>query len=415
LPRFFPDWLKGYIDFTRASEAPLPFHFWTGVSTIAGALRGKVWRSEKQFRWTPNFYIVLVGPAGIVQKSTSINLGMELLEEVDDPGIKFGPPSATWQALIRIMGDAAQFVENIGPNGEDYSFTVSCVTLPISELGTFLKIAAEGLSEVLIEMWDGQIKKRTWRHATATTGVADVQNPWLNMIGATTPTWLRNNFPEAQIAGGLTSRIIFVYGEHKQRLIAYPSQEWRGSDYEDHRAKLISDLTEIARLSGQFSLTPGAIEWGTEWYADLHNTRPLHLAHERFDSYLARKQAFLHKLAMVRAAATGDALVITEETLKWADKLLTGVETHMIKAFQSIGLTDQYKQVEEIVALVRRHSRMTLNEIFSHVRTNMNQKDFLEALSAAKTAGLVEVLDEVYQGKSRKIVVSLADDNVATA
>lgn len=387
MARNFSDWIKGYLDFCRSSEAPRQFHFWTGVSTIAGALRGKVWRQENQFRWTPNFYIVLVGPAGVVQKSTSIGIGMSLLEEVDDPGIRFGPPSATWQALVKVMGEAAQAVEYTLPDGTKETFTISCVTLPVSELGTFMKIAQEGLPEVLIEMWDGQVKKRTWTHSTATTGNYDVQNPWLNMIGGTTPTWLKNHMPESQIGGGLMSRIIFVYGETKQRFVAYPSQEWKGADYYVYKRRLVEDLTEIAKMTGHFELTPDAIEWGEGWYRNLHMQRPLHLADERFDAYLARKQAFLHKLAMIRAAATTGTLILTRETLQWADQALLMAEADMIKAFRSIGLTDQYRHVESILAVVRARKHVRLGDVFAAVRTSMTREDFLKAVAAAETAG----------------------------
>src|SRR5262245_37982800 len=88
------------MDFTRHSEAPSLFHFWTGVSTIAGALRRRVWQEQHLFQWIPNFYIVLVAPAGIATKSTTLNLGMGLLERV--AGVHFGPESGSWQGL----GDA---------------------------------------------------------------------------------------------------------------------------------------------------------------------------------------------------------------------------------------------------------------------------------------------------------------------
>ena len=82
MPRNFPNWLQGYLEYTKASESPTPFHFWTGVSTIAGALRRRVWIDQRYFQWTPNFYIVLVGPAGVAAKSTSLRSGMKLLEKL---------------------------------------------------------------------------------------------------------------------------------------------------------------------------------------------------------------------------------------------------------------------------------------------------------------------------------------------
>lgn len=91
--RHFDDWLKTYMLYTRDSESPDEFHFWTGVSTIAGALRRRVWIDMRKFLWTPNFYIILVGPPGIVTKSTTTSVGYNLLRHVE--GVHFGPDSAT--------------------------------------------------------------------------------------------------------------------------------------------------------------------------------------------------------------------------------------------------------------------------------------------------------------------------------
>lgn len=58
-------WLKTYVHHQRHSEAPTAFHFWSGVSTIAGALRRKVWTDHRYYQYTPNFYILLVAPPGL--------------------------------------------------------------------------------------------------------------------------------------------------------------------------------------------------------------------------------------------------------------------------------------------------------------------------------------------------------------
>jgi hypothetical protein len=95
VPRHFKHWLKAYLDYTSASEAPDAFHFWTGVSTIAGALRRHVWVEQHIFQWIPNFYIIFVAPAGVATKSTTLNLGMglawsRLTEFTSDPNQDLG-------------------------------------------------------------------------------------------------------------------------------------------------------------------------------------------------------------------------------------------------------------------------------------------------------------------------------------
>ena len=78
-----PNWIKTYMQYSSFSEAPDKMHFWVAVSTIAGALRRRVWIDQGYFQWTPNFYIILVAPPGIVSISTSLSIGMILLRQLE--------------------------------------------------------------------------------------------------------------------------------------------------------------------------------------------------------------------------------------------------------------------------------------------------------------------------------------------
>ena len=117
MSRHFSNWLKAYMQYTRDSESPDAFHFWTGVSTVAGALRRRVWIDMRKFQWTPNFYIILVGPPGVAAKSTSLRNGMRLLEQVE--GIKFGPQSMTWQALTQVLEESMEYTKYLDEKGEE--------------------------------------------------------------------------------------------------------------------------------------------------------------------------------------------------------------------------------------------------------------------------------------------------------
>jgi hypothetical protein len=86
------------MEYASFSEAPKHMHFWTAVSTIAGALRRRVGLTWLIFRWHPNFYIILVAPPGIVSKSHYCWYWNVPLKKV--PDIRFGPDVVTWQALV---------------------------------------------------------------------------------------------------------------------------------------------------------------------------------------------------------------------------------------------------------------------------------------------------------------------------
>jgi hypothetical protein len=386
--RNFPNWLKAYVAFTADSESPDDFHFWTGVATVAGALRRRVWIDMRKFQWTPNFYIILVGPPGIATKSTSIRTGIRMLEQV--PGIHFGPPSITWQKLADVLASSVEHMKLVLPTGEEVFYPMSCLTISVSELGTFLKIDDTSLVDVLVDLWDGQLS--TFGHSTKTSGSVEIKNPWLNIIGCTTPAWLKANFPEHLIGGGLTSRIVFVYGEKKRKLVAYPDEVMPDADYHEMERKLVEDLKQIALMQGPMILTPEARAWGHAWYAK-HWTAPRanHMASDRYQGYLSRKQTHIHKIAIILCAARSNSMFIHDTDLHEASLLLESAEPHMLKVFESIGVVDESRRANELEKFVRAHGWLSADQLYTFVRNIMTQKDYEEALKSAVRAGTFKV------------------------
>lgn len=387
MARHFPNWLKAYCSFTESSEAPLEFHFWTGVSTIAAALRRRVWKDELHFKWTPNFYIIFVGPAGVVTKSTTLNIGRKLLSNI--PSVVFGPDSMTWHGLAKDFQRAVEYCV-YQKNGKDEKILMSPLTCSVSELGTFLRPDDTSLISFLTDVWDG--KEHPFRHTTLSSGEIVIENAWLNIIAATTPAWLQSNFPPGLISEGIGSRIIFIYADAKRRLTAYPSQTKPTLDYHSTEKKLIDDLTEIASMIGPYDLTRDAYAWGENWYL-VHNQggRNPAMASGRYGGYLARKQTHLHKLAMVLAAAKRNELVIERDDLIEADTILTTSESSMIRVFESMGVVDEAKHVAELVTFVKAHQWITARDLYRLCYNIMSERDFKQALKISIDGDLLEV------------------------
>lgn len=386
--RKLADWLRGYMEFTSHSESPDQFHFWTGVAAIAGALQRKVWIPQVYYTWTPNFYIILVGPPGVAKKSTSVSMGVSLLRGV--PNIKFGPDSMTWQALAAAMEDALSAYKVQGwENGavkEDVHKMCS-ITCAVSELGTFLDPRNAELVNFLTDVYDG--REGAWDRHTRTQGNTRVENPCVNIIGCTTPAWLRENFPDVLVGGGLTSRILFVYGDRKRRHVAYPALEVDNKKFMEMREVMLHDLRLISEMRGEYLMDKEATDWGTEWYTKLEDNRPANLASERYSGYLSRKQTHVHKLAMVMAASRRDKLIITRNDLQRAEQKITELEKDMTKVFESIGLSQSGKHIEEIINIVRTCRKIEMKKIWNMCRMGMERREFLDAVRGAMEAGYV--------------------------
>ena len=211
MARQLKNWIDAYMKYTQYSEAPEEFHKWTAIGSIAGALRRRVWFYMGYFSWYPNFFMFFVAPPGVVSKSTTVSLGVDLLREV--PGIHFGPSSITWQALIKALEDAQEDVMS----GDEFN-PMACLTIPVSELGTFLDPRNREMIDVLVDLWDG--KTGVWEKVTKTGSSERIVNPWIHIMGCTTPSWIAENFGDYFFGGGLASRSVMIYADQKRSLVA---------------------------------------------------------------------------------------------------------------------------------------------------------------------------------------------------
>lgn len=409
--RILKDWIGEYMKYSGHSEAPDKFHFWTAVSTVAGALRRQVWLDMKYFQWTPNFYIIFVAPPGIVSKSTTLSIGMNLLKKVK--GVNFGPDAVTWQALTQALSESTEMVTM---PGDGLMHPMSCITIASSEFGTFLNPKDREMVDVLVSLWDGQLG--TWEKKTKTQGDDKIANPWINIAACTTPKWIQGNFPDYMIGGGFTSRCIWVYANKKRRLVAYPGMEVP-KDFDEQAKRLIHDLNVIGLMKGEMTLSPEAIEFGTQWYEQHYqDSRNKKLDNQRFEGYLARKQTHIHKLAIVLSASRSDSLVIERWALEAAADLATGLEAEMHKVFENIDLSDEGKYAEELLSIIKAYETITEDALYKISWKYIPSDHWAKAVGILLETGQIgrkingkEVyLYAKYPGQATKVEASTPDD-----
>ncbi len=376
------DWLKSFVEFGSYGEAPLKMIFWTGVSAIAGALRRRVWIDQRFFTWVPNFYIILVAPPGVVSKSTTANIGMNLLRQI--PDIRFGPDVVTWQSLVTSFAESAESFQL--PSG-DWE-TMSSLTISSDELGTFLNPNDREMIDVLVSLWDG--KKGTFRKQTKMSGNDTIQNPWINIIGCTTPSWIAENVPEYMIGGGFVSRCVFIYTDKKRQFVPYVD-EAVPAEFGDLRSSLVHDLEEMSTLCGEFQISEPAREWGRTWYTDHWQKGREGLDTEQFANYLSRKQTHLHKLAMILSASQGNTLLIEPHHLQHAEAMLSSIEPDMHKVFARIGKSEVTKATAEILDRLDGYP-IPKETLFRRMMHSVTIREFDEALAGVCASGMARIV-----------------------
>lgn len=318
------------------------YKLWCGISVIAACLKRKCVLNWGTLTLYPNMYVVLVGPSGKCRKGTAMNQGMWFMREM---GIKMAAESITREALIRELKEANNDV-SVDPTTGEISMHAS-LTVYSQELTVFLGYNNQALMSDLTDWYDCRSE---WTYRTKTQGTDAIIGVWVNLIGATTPDLLQTTLPQDAIGGGLTSRIIFVYENKKEKTVATP---FLSHEERILRDKLKDDLSRICALSGEFTVTNSFIDSYVPWYIAYSNGKPPFQDY-RFSGYFERRPSHLLKLCMIVNAARSSKMELDKVDFNKALEILEMTEKKMPYTFSGVGKSvtaDSMARVMKIVAV----------------------------------------------------------------
>ncbi len=367
-------WFKAYYEYARHGESPEVYNLWTAISVVSSVLRRNVWLDQGRFILYPNQYIILVGPPGKVGKGTALGIGKDLLKNVED--IKFMPDSLSREELIRRMSHA----------GSKRTGIPATATIVSSELSSLIEPSGLMMVSFLTDIYDGHGK---WEYSTKHQGRDPLYKPLLNILGATTPSWIANGFPVEAIGHGFTRRTVFVYGDEPPKLYPFPP-----ALDERLRDKLIEGLNEIAELKGEFSITPEGRKKYEEIYHEIYNSNP---EDHRTEGFHWMKKNHVLKVAMTLSAAQSDSLEITDRHIGKAWKIIQMISTDMSKAFSAVGKYQHASDLERIYGEICKSGGMTETEIYSRNYASGDVQEIAKILQMLKAMGRVRTVKKVGQ------------------
>lgn len=337
------DWLQSYVEWAKPRcESPETFIYWSGLWTLAAALRRhvKVPR-ELMGGWeiAPNIYTIFVAPPGRARKTTSINFSDDIISEVK--GLTRGPTIVTQAALLKQLADS-----------DDGSIYIQS-----HEFSSLIMKSKIEMFEFLTDLYDG---KKHIDAATISRSIDFVERPCCNLIAATTPRWIVENMPESVIGGGFASRVIFIYEDRVRRRQLY--YEGLNYDYFDKlQADLVEDLQHIIDdVRGDFILEEDAKAIMEGWY---RQNAEVPDADYRLSGYLERRPAHIHKVAMLLHISRSDELVIERRDFEDAIALITKVEAKLPAVFNQIGKNPHAIDMNQMVDWIQNKGQVTIKDL----------------------------------------------------
>ena len=362
--RALSNWTMSYNQYTSETESPSQFHLWVGLSVLASAVRKNIWIDQGIYLLYPNMFVVLVGPPGKVGKSTSLRMGRNILEGVDD--IQWSADSLTREELIRAMAKA-------GLNRSQ-----SALTAFSTELSSLIEPSGTKMIQFLTDIYDSDTK---WKYSTKHSGRDFIENPVLNILGATTPSWIAEGLPVNVLDHGFTARVVFVYGDAPNTLQPFPSTPANNLVQD-----LISDLEHISLLEGPMAWGQGSKKMYSEMYHDLASTIP---DDYRVEGFHNRKKIHILKVAMLLSISESDDMVLRMQDLSVAWEMIKDVEVDMGKTFSAVGKNENATNTERIIARIYKDVSLTSTQIHQEFFAMGGIEDIHNMLQMARMMGQV--------------------------
>jgi hypothetical protein len=325
-------------------------------------------------------FFVIVGPSGKCRKGTSMDIIASFMFKAS---IHMAPESTTREALIKHLETCRESF--LWPEMNETIFHCS-MHIFSKEFGVFISKEKHQMIEDLCDLYDSGER---WTYQTKNSGTNYIENVCVNLLAATTPSWLQSSMPSDAIGHGLCSRIIFVVAEQKQKLVPFP---FLSDDQKEMQPQLEHDLGQICLLTGRFTMDKPTMELYERWYRESEADPPFE--HPKFEGYVARRPTHLRKLCMISSASRGDSKLIDTTDFFRALDIMKRFEKPMTRAFGAHGRSRLAATQDDILRYIAKNLRATRSDIVRRFSYDADVVDLDKILLALKQMKSIETTVE---------------------
>lgn len=401
-------YLDDYQAYTDPLETPQHIKIWCAMSALAACAQRKIWLDMGHFKISPNLYIVLDGPPGVVRKSTSMGTVQDLLRPFEK--VRIQSDSITFRKVLSSMEATRQpFSENGNP-----AFHCS-LTLFANEMGVLVKEGDKDFVIALNSMYDC---KPEHRHGTEHYGSNFIPNPYLNILACTTPDWVSENLGADIIGGGFSARAIFVLGMKREKVNPFPMITAEGRAAKD---RLQNTYARVLDQMGEVKFSEAGFKFYYDWYMAFYNedTSKNYVFPPRYENprppnhnpkmapYTERKFVHLLKLSLLFSMADRGNMLLEDDDLLKAMYLLDLTEPSIEQALKGIGRNVLSPIAEKIFAQIKSMKQVSIADLAVSNMDAVNNKEFSEILIALRQQNRIEMFkgpnqDDYVRVKERK-------------
>ena len=337
MPRKRPDFIEAWLEYTDPQPSPLLWRRWAGIFMLAAAMERRMWVKTSIGRLYPNLYVILVGPPGVGKTlMTSLIRGFlhQLNTDDDKNSFHLASESETHASIGDSLRDAAR--RFISASNELMNY--NALTVVSNELGVFLPEYDATMMNKMTSLYDGHMYSE--RRRTKDLQFV-IESPTINMVAATTPSFLLETLPPGAWDQGFLSRTMIAFSAETLTRDLFGETIIQ----EKLEKELLHDLRHVFSFSGAFTFEQEAINAIEIWNRGGRQPLP---DHPRLLNYNTRRAAHLLKLCMVASVSDSDERIVTIEHFHKAMDWLIELEVLLPEIFKAMTAGGDSRAMEEV-------------------------------------------------------------------
>lgn len=375
--------LHRYISLFDGIETASSYDFWCAMWLLSIGLGRESYVDRPMAPVRFNLYIILVALSGITRKTTAIVQANKFIDHV----IKLVSPET--QRRLKYSTDKITptnlelLLHNKTAKNEAAQFNfISTEMVRILGREPFLAT----LPGLLTDLFDCPDSK-AYDNSRA-KGSIEIKNVYINMLTASTPTWLITSMNPTVIEGGFSSRVFFIREEERKKSIAWPIKYTKEA-FDECVEQFITTLVG-ARESLAIDMNVSGLAAFTRWY----NKR--RISSDPFvSSFESREQDYVLKVAGLLCINDG-ILEIQKDHINTAIKLVAEIKERSTVLLGNEQVSLAARLSDGIDILRRRlieagQDAINHTELYLKVRAKLDNTEYKLLIKLMHEGGFIQV------------------------
>lgn len=325
--------LTDYSEYSSGNEAPPEFHLWSGLCTLAACCGPNLWMDlGNAGNIQPNLYVLLVGPPGI-KKSTAKDISRDLLHKIHSTKhkIPLAPDSSSKEAFVDFLSRKDSPCKMVFDHAGGARYYTKCC-LWLDEFVNLVSVGGDPMAwiQILTELF---LPRPCYKAATIARGHVEMPYPYVSLLGCMTTDITKALINDGSLSGGFSRRTFYIYSNKDGDPVPIPVTTPEMKRAEE---RCVLRAREVQRLSGCFQFSPNGLAAYEKAYIENHHAKQ-EAPSAALVNFMQSYGNFIIKIAMLLQLSESDELVIGEDKILHAKKLVDEAKSHVNMIFAGVG------------------------------------------------------------------------------